>query len=434
MMQKRNFGLQLLFCGVVTVLMSATPTMAAPVQGNTQTVQTLESTLFAVQYDQEPLEARVGRLEDTVFGQRQNGTLEARIEKLKTALSPSTLGPLSAQPKNPLPPAKAAPKNNDNQSKGSPNMATASGLGKKSPLNRPPATSKASKGSYPANFPAPAAGPASATGPAPAAGESDYPTISQMEQKLFGKTYLQEDITMRLARLEKEVFKVPQSGALSDRMDNLQLVVLGDTGVAAPPSQVIPYIGGSNSVGSPNGAYSSYTPPPYGQLGNGYAPPNAYGPNAGQPGYYPGSQVATANGPTYGNPPAYGQPVPGNYQPQSYGQSYGDQQASYQPVMAAPGMGGGGQISPDMLAAMDEVEKQVLGHTYPSEPVNNRLDRLEGRVFHATSPEMDPNARMQRVIAVASAGGAPTSPQARAKSTFQNLLPIILTILPLILL
>ncbi len=421
MMQRRNFGLQLLLLSMVTTLMVSAPAMAAPAQGSTQAVQTLETTLFAVQYDQEPLDSRVGRLEETVFGQRQTGSLDVRIEKLKTALSPSTLGPLSAQPKNPVTPPKSTDTKNDNKSVASANKTTANSIGNKVPSNRAPVSSSTPRTAL----------------PAPTAGESDYPTISQMELKLFGKTYLQEDITVRLARLEKDVFKVPQTGALSDRMDNLQMVVLGDTGVAAPPSTVIPYIGGSNNVGGPTGTYSTYTPPPYGQLGNGYTPPPAYGGNggnAGQSNYYPGSQVATNNGPAYGNPPAYGQPVPGNYQPQAYGSNSGDQQASYQPVMAAPGMSGSGQVSPDLLAAMDEVEKQVLGHTYPSDPVNNRLDRLEGKVFHTTSPEMDPNERMQRVIAVASAGGAPSSPQAKAKSTFQNLLPIILTILPLILL
>jgi hypothetical protein len=413
MMQRRYFGLQLFFGVVLTVFMASAPVMAAPAQGSTQTVQTLETTLFAVQYDQDPLETRVGRLEETVFGQRQSGTLDGRIEKLKIALSPSTLGPLSAQPKNPV----TTPKAKDSQLTVAPTKATAGNTGKKTPLNRTPASNTVTR----------------TTSPAPAAGESDYPTISQMELKLFGKSYLQEDITVRLARLEKEVFKVPQTGALSDRMDNLQLVVLGDTGVAPPPSTVIPYIAGSNNVGAPTGPYSTYTPPPYGQMGNGYPPPPAYGAPS-QPGYYPGSQVATGNGSVYGNPPFPGQPVPGNYQPQTYGMSTGEQQTSYQPVMAAPGMGGSGQVSPDLLAAMDEVEKQVLGHTYPSEPVNNRLDRLEARVFHTTSPEMEPNERVQRVIAVASAGGAPSSPKAKAKSTFQNLLPIILTILPLILL
>lgn len=418
MMQRRNFGLQLLLLSMATALMVSVPTMAAPTQWSTQAVQTLENTLFALQYDQEPLDSRVGRLEETVFGQRQTGPLDVRIEKLKTALSPSTLGPLSAQPKNPVSLPKSTDNKTDNKAMASANTTTAKSFGNKVPVNRTPAADNMARTAL----------------PAPAAGESDYPTISQMELKLFGKTYLQEDITVRLARLEKDVFKVPQTGALSDRMDNLQMVVLGDTGVAAPPSTVIPYIGGSNNVGSPTGAYSTYTPPPYGQLGNGYTPPPAYGGNLPQGGYYPGSQVATNNGPAYGNPPAYRQPVPGNYQPQAYGSNSGDQQASYQPVMAAPGMGGSGQVSPDLLAAMDEVEKQVLGHTYPSEPMNNRLDRLEGKVFHATSPEMDPNERMQRVIALASAGGAPSSPQAKAKSTFQTLLPIILTILPLILL
>jgi hypothetical protein len=87
-----------------------------------------------------------------------------------------------------------------------------------------------------------------------------------------------------------------------------------------------------------------------------------------------------------------------------------------------------------MMAAMAEVEKQVIGSTFPSEPMNTRLDRLESKIFQTTSPEMMPEERIQRVIAVASAGGAPMSPKEKAKSTFQTILPIILTILPMLLL
>ena len=77
----------------------------------------------------------------------------------------------------------------------------------------------------------------------------------------------------------------------------------------------------------------------------------------------------------------------------------------------------------------------VLRTSYPQEPVDIRLNRLESHIFHSTSPELEPEDRLMRIMAVASAGGdKPPTPQSRAKSTFQSLLPIILTILPMLLL
>jgi hypothetical protein len=400
---KRNFWIRivLLCLATCTLLLSgwtglpnalAASVMTATQQ--TQSVQTLENTLFAIQYDQDTLEKRVSRLEETVFGQSQTGLLAARIDKLKAALSSSTLGPLSPKPALEV-------------------------------TTKPVKASKSTVATKPLSPPSTKTTPiAQQSSPAPE--ESDYPTISQMEQKLFGQNYIREDITIRLSKLEKEVFKVPQIGDLANRMDNLRLVVLGDTGNTPQPMA---------SYSMPNNAYipspgqnQAYTPPPYGQNGSGY--------NGGPS--YPGSQVITSSaGPLYNSGPqaAYGQTVPGNYQPSSYPPyTSGDYQASYQPGTNPAGIMPNGQVSPDMLAAMDEVEKQVIGHTFSSEPMNTRLDRVEAKVFHTTSPELAPQERMQRVIAVASAGGAPSSPQAKAKSTFQTLLPIILTILPLILL
>ena len=47
--------------------------------------------------------------------------------------------------------------------------------------------------------------------------------------------------------------------------------------------------------------------------------------------------------------------------------------------------------SADILAAMNEVEKQVLGQTYAGEPVNARLDRLETKgLLHSWSGEPTP--------------------------------------------
>jgi hypothetical protein len=94
----------------------------------------------------------------------------------------------------------------------------------------------------------------------------------------------------------------------------------------------------------------------------------------------------------------------------------------------------GGEPTADMIAAVGEVEKEVIGQQFPSDPFTARLDRLESKIFHSTSPEMPLEDRMQRIAAVATAGGAPESPKTKTKHTIQALLPIILTILPLVLL
>ncbi len=413
----------------------AAPNAAAPQQ--VQTVQSLEDTLFATRYDQESVDNRVGRLEETVFGQRQTtGSLDSRIVKLKSALSPNALGPLSPLAKS-TPTIK--PVDNKATAKGTEKpvvtmpQSVASGVdvANNTVTNtnkvKPRPIQQIKQPIMPSNM-------------SPTAGETDYPTVTQMEQKVLGKTFTQEDITQRLNRLEKEVFKLPQSGALADRVDNLRLVVLGDTGNALP--SVASYSTGGNGGYYPQpGPAQTYVPP---QSNTTYytLPPNQggnttnYGYNGGygNANGYPGTQVANNAAPAYGGGQQYygQQPAPANYQPQNYpnANSY---PAGYQPGAYAAGTGNG-QVSPDLIAAMSEVEKEVLGHTYPSEPINARLDRVENKVFHTTSPDLDPQERMQRVIAVASAGGAPTTPTAKAKSTFQTLLPIILTILPLILL
>lgn len=401
---KKNFWIRVLLFCIMTLSLAVPGSWAATMTTSqqTQAIQSLESTLFAVRYDQETSEARVIRLEEVVFGQKQTGSLDARIGRLKSALSPKALGPLSPLPKqdNSSANARSAPVNQQQTTSSStPKSAVNTGRLPGTQATGQPATTKASQ--------------------TPAPNETDYPTISEMERKLFNKTYTNEDITARLARLEKEVFKVPQTGTLAERSDNLRMVVLGDLG-NGPPA-VVSYPAGGY-VPAP-GPAQSYTPPQY---GNTY-PPSGNGDYSGYGGSYPGGPQVSSQ-----SPPYYGQP--GNYQqPPSYSSGSGDYQSSYQPGTNPTSMSNG-QVSPDMLAAMDEMEKQIIGHTYPSEPITTRLDRLENKVFKTTSPELAPQERMQRVIAVASAGGAPSSPQTKAKNTFQTLLPIILTILPLLLL
>jgi hypothetical protein len=393
------------------------------IQAQTQTIQGLEDTLYAVRYDQDPLDSRVSRLEETVFGQAQtNLSMEARVSKLKSALSPTALGPLSPTAKT------AASTGNSNN-----NPSGASSASK--PIVTAPQTGY--RGQPPPQMAQSSSPMQQEATPAP--GETDYPAVTQMEQKRFGKTYAQEDITQRLTRLEKNVFKTVQTGALADRVDNLRLVVLGDTGtddsspIAGsddPAYQQQPY---SSGGGSPLQQYRSRygnRPPGYSQI-----PSSPNGGGYGSSSYNYGSQASAA--PPYnggGQQPYYGAPPdPNAYQQDPNDPTYS---ASGYPASNAGGSysQGGGQVTPDTLAAMNEVEKEVLGHTYPSEPMNARLDRVETKIFKTTSPEMSTEDRMQRVLAVSTAGGAPQSPRSRAKSTFQALLPIILTILPMVLL
>jgi hypothetical protein len=396
-----------------------------------QAVQALEDTLFAVHYDQDSLNDRLSRLETTVFGQPQTGTNpEARLTKLQSSLSPKALGPLS-------PLSKAAPAQN-----------TANGMNKGNPSQASNGSKPNPTQSYPQTYPTgPAAGApqpvASSNGPStygmgaqnrpnaqpraaasptaasPEPGETDYPTVSQMELKEFGKTFPKEDITQRLSRLENQVFKMPQTGSLADRTDNLRMVVLGDLGQGQPTAstytQPAPNYGYPQAPNYGGGSYN-YNPPPQAAYGapDNYNPPTNYN-------YGPTASAAM--------PPNYGGPGAGNINPiPGYG-GVNTNSASYQPTDASRG-----SVPPDMMAAMSEVEKEVLGTTYPAEPLNTRLDRVENKVFKTTSPEMNPQDRIQRVIAVASAGGAPATTKTKMKNTFQTLLPIILTILPLVLL
>lgn len=388
-MRRKDFiRIQLLLWAVIVLMMpglvhAATPNTSQAAGPQVQTVQSLEDTLFTFRYDQEPLEARIKRLEETVFGQEQsNFSTDVRISKLKSALSANALSPLKPSQAAQTP---AAPNNN---------------------IHAAPSQNKAASQAY---KPMPVQQPTQTRPTNPMPGETDYPTVGQMESKLFGKVFNNEDITQRLTRLEKQVFKTVQTGELADRVDNLRLVVLGDTGPSNHGSDV------AYRPQTPSRSASAYqnmpTPPVFS---------HPSGPSTANrvPVY---TQIPQGN-------PSYG--IPAVSSPQAYS---GQQQHYEQPVSYA-GQAGNAPPTADMMAAMNEVEKEVLGTTYPAEPFNTRLDRIESKVFNSTSPEMSNEDRMQRVIAVASAGGAPQTGKAKAKSTFQSLLPVILTILPMLLL
>jgi hypothetical protein len=362
-----------------------TPSITTPAKR----LDRLETSLFAVSYPAESAQQRVERLEKTLFGQAQSGNLpiEKRISQLEDALSPQAMGALS--PTEPV---------------------------QQSAQNTP---SSPESSSVPAESESYQIQPQSVVSQETEA--TDYPAVTQIEQKQLGKTYEKEDITVRLARLEKNVFQQVQSGSLSERVDHLRLIVLGDTGTLSNGNApVYSYNGNQYSVQSPlviarPGQQSPlYTPQSQQQQQQNYPVNPYYG--AGAYNRFPNHTGSPFNAPMN---PYNGQ---------------GRSPVTYQPRVT-PDVINPNASSADMINAITSIEQDVLHNSYPAEPLNTRLDRLEQKVFNSTSPELTPEARMDRIIAVASAGGnGRESYPGKTKGTFMNLLPIILTILPMLLL
>ena len=280
-------------------------------QQETAFLASIETSLYGASSDQETSEARVARLEQTVFGEaRPQMPLPDRLTLLH-----QTLAQTPAQ-------------------------------------NPPPQQQQAIQ---------PTQQPSAAMTPLP--DESDYPAVTALEQKVLGQTFAGQDITQRLGRLEMATFQSVQRGALADRVTNLQLLVFG------------------------NG-------------------------NSQQ------QQQASAAPVQYGQNESYGPPAPVQSGPQ-----YASRQIA--------------TSQNDITAATAQVEQQVFRHTYPADPLSARLDRLEMRMFHNTSPDMGPEDRLQRVIAVAAGGGdqagpAPTTLKSKVSGLLPMLLPVAIMLLGLL--
>lgn len=55
----------------------------------------------------------------------------------------------------------------------------------------------------------------------------DYPVVTQIETKVLGKNYQEEDIYKRLSRIETALFGAVSQKSLSDRVDDLSKAVIG---------------------------------------------------------------------------------------------------------------------------------------------------------------------------------------------------------------
>ena len=183
-----------------------------------------------------------------------------------------------------------------------------------------------------------------------------YPVVDKLEEKVFKKAYPDDDIYLRLSRLEKQTFKKESTLSLNERVDALRDKVLG--GDSRAVAEIDPE---TEEIVLDNG--KKYIENPYIGNGNNDSHYNYYS--------YEGSKNRI--------------PAPARLSDdnaEDYSRTYGERYAqSYD---------------------LDILEKQLFGKRFIQEPPSKRLARLENKVFQRTFND-DQEARTQRLLAVTTA-------------------------------
>ncbi|HEY9717483.1 MAG TPA: hypothetical protein V6C69_08440 [Trichormus sp.] len=156
-----------------------------------------------------------------------------------------------------------------------------------------------------------------------------------MEKRFFGRTYHKDTMEQRVTRLEKEVFGITKTGPVQGRIIALGSAVM-DPNLGTPSKHAKPL--------------QSETPQ-----------------------QAPQQQLAPE-------------------QPQQQQSSYQPQQPSQQ--QSAPPKKAENDVHVD-YPAIDRLEKQLLGRTYPSDSLKNRLARMEVKAFGAVSSTDDLSGRRE---------------------------------------
>lgn len=183
-----------------------------------------------------------------------------------------------------------------------------------------------------------------------------YPVVDKLEEKIFKKTYPDEDIYLRLSRLEKQTFKKESTQSLNERVDALRNKILG--GDSRTAAEIDP---DTEEIVLENGR--KYIENPYFGSGNNDSHYNYYS--------YEGSKNRI--------PPQNSLEDDNSY---DYAQTTGERYAQNYDL--------------------DILEKQLFGKRFIQEPPSKRLARLENKVFQRTFSDND-EARTQRLLAVTTA-------------------------------
>ena len=149
-------------------------------------ISVIEKELFSAEYGERPVTARLSAIEKFLYGKQNSGTDIQRLQKIKetTGINPT--------------PVKVA--QNPSQYEFSQNSPKSGG-----------------KNIY--DYPSSSANYASSP-------NVSYPIVDKMEEKVFGKTFKDKDITERLAKLEQKTFGKISDKDLNARTDMLKASIL----------------------------------------------------------------------------------------------------------------------------------------------------------------------------------------------------------------
>lgn len=272
------------------------------------------------------LTTKLNEIEKSYYGYTTSGTIETRLSKLEKAI----YGIPSQKPQ----------KNRIEKLYNDLNITTSTGAA--APVNQTAAKSD--------------------IGPKAEAGIK-YPVVDKMEQKVFKKAYINDDIYVRLSRLEKQTFKKESTLSLNERVDALRSKILGGSQNEFTNTEIDPV---KEEIVLENG--EKY----YGDYTNNNFKKYEYKDNSNYNYYsYENSKTRIPEAQSHYNDKFSSD---GRAYAEKYAQSYD----------------------------LDILEKNILGKRYTSDAPSKRLARLESKVFERTFSDSE-EARIQRLLAVTTA-------------------------------
>lgn len=346
-----SLSINLVLCFALAI---GAPLAAAASSGSSaKDLPKLEQKYFGHTFEADSPEARIGRIEQMIFGEENTGSVEDRINKILA------ISPLDESPAAPSAPPSAATTNEaGKQSKpGKKNKATAKlQPDQDSDLQNSAATAQTTN----------TAKPADADGAVIESFESaQYPHISALEQVILGKTDETASLADRLAKLETKAFGKPSTNAdFSQRTDALDSYSENTLNIRIvrqeEPDEVTTYVSGPD----PNAASS-------GSPSNTVSKPGATSQNPSRNLSQPSASTTSGDM---------------DYEAQGASQS-------------APATQDDGETSdyPHITA----LEKAILGQTHVGEAVKDRLARMEATAFGSASQTPDLSQRTDALDAYA---------------------------------
>lgn len=270
-------------------------------------VSAIEKDLFGVEYKEEQIATRLSRIEEYLFGEKKSGTNAERIKQITDASGLSTGSPKTENEKR---------------------IAETEYL--------------------------------------PEDKNVTYPVIDMMEEKVFKKTYLGENVYKRVERLEQKAFGKISQGELSDRTDRLKASILA--------------INANESMLTNNFNPQPTTPEEFYEQ-----TPEKY--------YTTQEKNFSFGGTTMGGFQTRKSNNP--YQYNNFGAANTNEYTSYT-------TGGAASYHTDFEQALTSAEKMILGKTNQHATEDERLAKMEKKVFKKTFSG-DSLSRLDRVVSAAHA-------------------------------